>query len=418
MDATIDQVNAPERLQALEQTGLLDSPPEEAFDRLTRLATKLLGVPVSLVSLVGAQRQFFKSQTGLVEPWASRRETPLSHSFCRHVVTTGKPLLVTDARRHPLLCDNGAIPDLGVIAYAGIPLETHEGYALGSLCVIDAKPRQWTTDEIDILEALAHSTMTEIELRLAARRLQQNYLRLQQLEKLKDDLTNMVIHDLRTPLTSIIAGLQTVEILGPLQDRQRAMLDISLYGSRVLDRMINDLLDISKMEDGALRLEFQMVDIADTVARAVQQVESLANRRRQTLEMDVASAPDTVMADSDKLLRILVNLLGNAVKFTPEGGLIQVSACPEPDGAGVRFGVTDTGPGIPESELDSIFEKFSQSSTGVNSKYASSGLGLTFCKMMVEAHGGRIGVESELGKGSYFWFTIPPVAATEQQLNS
>src|SRR5918997_5158566 len=114
----------PARLQAVHRTGLLDTPVEHAFDRLTRLATTVLQVPVALVSLVDHDRQFFKSCIGLPEPWASRRETPLSHSFCQHAVASRQPLIIDDARQHPLVRENLAIPDLGVIAYAGIPLVT------------------------------------------------------------------------------------------------------------------------------------------------------------------------------------------------------------------------------------------------------------------------------------------------------
>ena len=109
------------RLAALRQTGLPDSGPEEAFDRLTRLATRALGVPVALVSLVDEHRQFFKSCVGLPEPWATDRQTPLSHSFCQHVVSAADPLVIADARQHPLVRDNAAIADLGVVAYAGFP---------------------------------------------------------------------------------------------------------------------------------------------------------------------------------------------------------------------------------------------------------------------------------------------------------
>lgn len=158
-------IQNPQRLNILYELELLDTPFEEAFDRLTRLASKILNVPVSLVSLVDADRQFFKSFVGLPEPWASERETPLSHSFCQHVVASNEPLIVEDARQHPLVYDNMAIPDLNVIGYLGIPLSTSDGYGLGSFCVIDGKPRKWTAEEIEIVRELALSVMTEIELR-------------------------------------------------------------------------------------------------------------------------------------------------------------------------------------------------------------------------------------------------------------
>jgi formate hydrogenlyase transcriptional activator len=164
-DPLVDVIENEARLDALRRTSLLDSPPEEAFDRLTRLATTVLRVPVALVSLVDGDRQFFKSQCGLSEPLASSRQTPLTHSFCQHAVGSREPLVVADARRDPRFGHNHAFSELGVIAYAGIPLITSEGYALGTFCVVDRRPHDWTEEEIGILRVLATSTMSEIELR-------------------------------------------------------------------------------------------------------------------------------------------------------------------------------------------------------------------------------------------------------------
>jgi diguanylate cyclase (GGDEF)-like protein/PAS domain S-box-containing protein len=165
--AGVGGVHDPARLAALRATGLLDTPPEPAFDRLTRLATTLLRAPSAAVSLVDDRRQFFKSAVGLAEPWASRRETPLSHSFCRHVVERRRPLVVDDASEHPLVRDNLAVSELGVSAYLGVPLVTPGGQVIGALCVIDGAPRAWGDDEVEQICELAASVMTEIELRRA-----------------------------------------------------------------------------------------------------------------------------------------------------------------------------------------------------------------------------------------------------------
>ena len=160
----------PARLAALRETGLLDSAPEEVFDRWTQLAARILGTPAALISLVDDRRQFFKSAVGLVEPWASRRETPLSHSFCKHVVASGETLVVNDAEHEPRVAGNLAITELGVISYAGAPLKDAQGHTLGALCAIDEKPHQWSEEDIVALQALASSVMSEIELRGAVRR--------------------------------------------------------------------------------------------------------------------------------------------------------------------------------------------------------------------------------------------------------
>jgi GAF domain-containing protein len=155
----------PARLAALHDAALLDSPPEEQFDRLARLAAKAVNAPVALVSAIDRDRQFFKSCLGLPEPWASQRETPLSHSFCQHVVAAREPVIVSDARTDERLLDNLAIRDLGVIAYLGVPLITREGHAIGTLCVIDHEPRIWKRDEISLIKDVASAVVTEITLR-------------------------------------------------------------------------------------------------------------------------------------------------------------------------------------------------------------------------------------------------------------
>jgi hypothetical protein len=153
----------PERLAAVERTGLLDSEPDPRFDGLARVAAHALHAPVALVSLVDRDRQFFKSCIGLPEPWASQRGTPLSLSFCQHAIAARRPLIVDDAREHPTLRDNLAIREMDIIAYAGIPLIGEDGQAIGTLCVIDHRPRQWHADETALLEEVASAVVAQIE---------------------------------------------------------------------------------------------------------------------------------------------------------------------------------------------------------------------------------------------------------------
>ena len=158
----------PRRLSALRSTGLLDSPPEEMFDRVTRLAARLLNAPVALVTLVDEDRQFFKSAFGLPEPLASQRQTPLSVSYCQFAAASGEPLVIEDAREHPLVKHNPSVAG-GAVAYAGLPLKTSEGHTLGTFCVVDSKPRKWTEEELTILADLAASVEAKLELRAAVR---------------------------------------------------------------------------------------------------------------------------------------------------------------------------------------------------------------------------------------------------------
>jgi two-component system sensor kinase FixL len=155
-------VDDQQRLAAVRRTGLLDAPNEERFDRLTRLACRLLRVPTALVSLMDADRQFYVSAQGLPEPWAGMREAPLSHSFCRSVVTTGLPLVVDNAAADPRLRNNPAVRDLGIVAYLAVPLALPSGTIVGALCVVDGIPRTWDAPEQEALNDLAGAVMAEI----------------------------------------------------------------------------------------------------------------------------------------------------------------------------------------------------------------------------------------------------------------
>jgi GAF domain-containing protein len=163
-DPVAEAIDDAGRLAALDRTGLLDSPADERFDGLARVAAKALRAPTALVSLVAKDRQFFKSSVGLTkEPWASRRETPLSHSFCKYAVAARRPLVVDDAREDPKLRDNPAIEDMDVIAYAGIPLIAPDGEALGTLCVIDHRPRRWRDEDTALLQEIANAVVTQMQ---------------------------------------------------------------------------------------------------------------------------------------------------------------------------------------------------------------------------------------------------------------
>jgi GAF domain-containing protein len=162
-DELLSIVRSVSRLSALQRLGILDTPPEASFDRLTRIACRIMHAPIGLVSLVDHDRQFFKACIGVPEPIATVRETPLSHSFCKHVVATNKPLVVEDARANPLVRMNPAVEEMGIVAYAGIPLVTSDGHVVGSFCVIDTRPRGWTYDDIEMLQELADCVMHEVE---------------------------------------------------------------------------------------------------------------------------------------------------------------------------------------------------------------------------------------------------------------
>jgi len=210
----------PKRLDMLNSLDLLDTPADQAFDRLTQLASKIIGVPVSLVSLVDSDRQFFKSFVGLAEPWASLRQTPVSQSFCQYVVATNQPLIVADARLDPILKDNLAITNLNTIGYLGMPLTLADGTGLGSFCVIDDKPHEWTEQEIEIVRELAVSVMAEIELRLAIKTQEKIQAELQQQNQKLRRLTEFCRTTIETMIETVQRNADKSEQLDYLNQAQ------------------------------------------------------------------------------------------------------------------------------------------------------------------------------------------------------
>ena len=261
-DDFTDVIQNDARLEALRRTSLLDSPPEEAFDRLTRMATTVLRVPAALVSLVDRDRLFFKSQSGLAEPLASLREGPVQRSFCQYAVRTRETLVVPDSRRNPAFECYPAISGLGAIAYAGVPLITSEGHALGTFCVVDERPREWTEEEVGVLRVLATCAMSEIELRRRVDELRSLTTNLQGLvesrtaalkaseehQRVLLDVNNAIVtcHDRDSLFTSIAAALARQGIKPTI--RTSIAPDISV-GDEILNRLAD--LDADLLVMGA-----------------------------------------------------------------------------------------------------------------------------------------------------------------------
>ncbi|HBC86414.1 MAG TPA: hybrid sensor histidine kinase/response regulator [Lentisphaeria bacterium] len=229
------------------------------------------------------------------------------------------------------------------------------------------------------------------------------HLKLRRLEKLREDLSHMIIHDLRSPMTIIFGFLQVLEgsEAKKLSVKIQELVTLARRSSEQMISMISSILDVSKMEAGEMKLELGQFDL-DVLFRAVLAANQPLSENR-TVTFDAPQSSLNVTADIVLIRRVFQNLLSNALRYTQAGGDVRIVLTPS--ASEVRVAVTDKGPGIEPQYHRRIFEKFGQVK---NSKYRSgSGLGLTFCKMAVEAHGGHIGVESDVGKGSTFWFTLP-----------
>ncbi|HEY3128458.1 MAG TPA: response regulator [Acidobacteriota bacterium] len=234
--------------------------------------------------------------------------------------------------------------------------------------------------------------------------LQENYDRLQELEALRDNLTHMIVHDMRTPLMAINGYLQLLKMTAgqKLEGEEKGYVDEALSGTSALVEMVSSLLDVSRLEAGAMPLNLIPSDLGTLATEAIATLGTLVRTRQ--VHVEVPPEPLLVRCDAEIIRRVIVNLIANAVKFTPPDGQVQVTV--KKDDAKAKVAVADTGPGIPPEYREKIFEKFGQVETQQKGKY-STGLGLTFCKLAAKAHGGKIGVNSEVGKGSTFWFTLP-----------
>jgi signal transduction histidine kinase len=228
-----------------------------------------------------------------------------------------------------------------------------------------------------------------------------------ELERLKEEFVAMVSHDLRTPLTSVMASIETMKsgVAGALNPDIESELDGAERNLGRLIALINDLLDFEKMQSGTLSVEKTACSLLDVIADAVRAVQPLCLERSITIT--VPNEDFKMLGEHDRLVQVLVNLLANAVDFSPKKGTVVVSA--NISGSFVHVMITDQGPGVAGEYQDSVFQAFEQAPKRPDTNRESTGLGLPIARLMVEAHGGTIGVISEPGQGSTFWFDIPSV---------
>lgn len=387
-------LNDPKRVAAVYRLGVLDSPPEEVFDRLTRIAASIVGAPIALCTIIAPDRQFFKSSFGLPEPFASVRQTPLTHSFCQHVVTGKRPLIVPNAREDSRLKSSRAVTEFQIIAYAGMPLLTADGEVIGSFCVIDTKPREWTASEIQILGELAEMVMREFQLRDLTRQLLVE-------REIKRELADALVEDLADPLDRIAFVAQTSD---PIAGLSPSAVEEVVLDTQHLQIKLNDILDVARLDARILEPDLAPVNLEVLVHLALAQIYDAAQDKGLTLEVQMPRAAPIVIADESMLLRVLQNFIRHAIRFTEVGSFVLIEASEQ--GSDIRCSVSDTGLGLSEELRTKIF-------SGAMPRLASgdylphSALGLTYSRSAIEAMGGTIGVFSQEHVGSTLWFTLP-----------
>jgi signal transduction histidine kinase len=232
-----------------------------------------------------------------------------------------------------------------------------------------------------------------------------------ELDSLRDDLTAMIYHDLRSPLANIVSSLDVLYSMVPEDDKETVLsiLKIAENSTDRIQRLVSSLLDVSRLESGQPVADQKVVETLELIRSSVRDVTPVAGGRRQPLSTDLPERLSSIWVDEDMARRVLINLLENASKFSPSGGAIVIGAREE--NAWIHMWVKDSGPGIPIAEQERIFDKFTR--LRGTSKPGGLGIGLAFCRLAVQGHGGRIWVESEPGKGATFHFIFPIATAAQ-----
>ncbi len=387
--------NENKRLEVLKSYNLLDTLPEDAYDTITELASHICNTPISLVTLLDADRNFLKSRRGI-----DIAESPRDISFCGHAILAEEPVfIVEDARLDERFQDNPLVKDFKAIFYAGVPLRTSDGYALGTLCVYDHKPRTLSLEEQDALRGLAKQTVLLFEARKRNIELKEAQNETTQRNDRLEDFARLVAHDLKSPLASI-EGLLNLLKEDYLEDNDE---DFGTYlehldtSAKSMRDYIDGLLEYYKADTLLATKEdttlFTLVkDVAD-----LHKSSNVAIKIEEDLKLVAVSA---IAID-----QILSNLVDNATKYNDkEAPTIQISGNESKDF--YTISVKDNGTGIPEDKQEIIFDLFKTTGTKDRNGRQGSGMGLATVRKLVEGLGGTISVSSVVGEGSIFTFTI------------
>ena len=418
------------QLTALHRAGLLFSSTldrEALMQKVLEALTRDLHYDRAMISFYDPVRQVVRDARAFgvspeIQAFARAREIPVTDPLSPEgiVLLQGQPLLVGDVqavwdRMHPLNQELALLTQTK--SWIAVPLKIKDRI-FGSLMVDRIQAHSLTQDDLELMMTVAHQVaialdnasayeqIEELNVGLEAK-VRERTADLEQADRLRSQFLSHVSHELKTPLTSIKGFLQNLldGLTGPLNEKQQRYVSRMLDNSNRVIRMIEDLLDRTRIQSGRLDLVPSVFDLGHCVADTVEQLRLLTQAKQQTLETVAPPAPLIVLADRDRLIQIVMNLVQNALKFTPEGGSIMVTVRQENQThAGVS--VRDTGPGIAPEFLDQIFDPFFRVKQ-VRSGIKGLGLGLSIVRTLVELHGGTIAARSEPGQGAELYFTIP-----------
>lgn len=404
------------RLKDLYEYDVLDTEAEKSFDDLTLLASDICETPISLISLVDPDRQWFKSKQGI-----DVDETARDISFCSHAILENQVFEVQNALTDTRFHDNPLVTnDPNIRFYAGAPLITPRGNAIGTLCVISDKPKKLSSKQINALTVLSKEVIAQLELRLNNKKLvmalEKQKAHNKELEKLKEEadtanntkskfLANMT-HELRTPLHGILNLAEFAISEGTTEEKDNTLKSI-LKSAHYLSNIVNDILDFSKIEAGKLEIEhinFNLNDvISDVIKPQLQQASAKGIKLIKSVDPKIA---ENLKGDPLRVSQILNNLCSNAIKFTKTGQVeLKVSIKSSTlQTQLLKFEVIDTGLGINETVQEHLFKEFHQADSSTSREYGGTGLGLSICARLSELMQGKLSFSSKIGKGSTFTY--------------
>lgn len=391
-------VHSPSRLAAVERSGLAGSAAEEPFDALTQLAARLLKVPASFISIVDATHDFYKSQVGFPAPLAHDR-TLAGRTFCHYTLAGEQPLVIDDTHSDPVWKAVPTVETLGVRAYVGVPLK-FGGETIGSFCVIDMEPRHWSDDELETLRQLALSAGRELSLRFALAEAREDSVDARALARSREEVVAVVAHDLRTPLqilqlSAALLQRQAVEPQQPVIGRMMKAID-------AMTSMADSLLSSSALL-APMGTRNHVVSAQSLAQDAVSMMAPIADRAGiELLLSEVAQA--SISVDYARMLRVLGNVIGNAIKYSTAGTTVLLGASRSADE--LLLTVTDQGRGMAPEELERAFDCGWQGAEGMV-RGDGAGLGLFIVRTLVEEHGGRVEIASQPGLGTSLTVYLP-----------
>ncbi|WP_030174210.1 GAF domain-containing sensor histidine kinase [Spirillospora albida] len=389
-----------ERVRDLTDLGAVDVSLEPSLTGVAELAARICRTPIGLVNLVGDRLQHLVGRFGLDITAVSRRT-----GFCPHVICSREMLLVPDALKDPRFhIDPAVVGDPWIRFYAGVPVVSDRGYVLGTVCVLDRRSRRLSPEQCAALRALAVCVVALLEHHHEGRQAEQVAQRLQELDDLKQTFLRNINHELRTPLTSIRTYLDLVREgdIDP-DTQQRFMEVIERNSDRLLERL-DELLLLASLSAQSVSFNPEPADLSALVAEAVAEAGEKAGHRGHTLVLD-APRPVTAWVDPQRIRIALVHLLGNAIKFTPGGGRIDVAVTGDP---GPAIAIHDTGVGVTEEEAARAFDAFYRAPHSEEQAIGGTGIGLAIVKEIVQMHGGTVAMTGGPGGGTTVRVTLLP----------